>query len=84
MNETFIKQIYKNTKGLDKFKGYLVFSCDGTELKLQNVEKTKQEFKININHLLNKYLSRARVSCIVDSKSQLIIDVKLVEKIFSK
>mgnify|MGYP004444324393 CR=1 FL=1 len=104
MNNKLIDKIYKDTSHLQKFKGYFIFSNDGTDLQLPNHEKIKEiyysevgcknllkkysekllEFSKNIDNRLKHYLARARVSCIVDSYSNLIIDVKIVKKEISE
>ena len=47
MNKYFINKIHRNKKDLVKFKGYLVFSCDGSKLALPNYEEVKKAFNIN-------------------------------------
>lgn len=80
MNKKFIDKIYENTKDLKKTHGYLILSCDGSILKLPNDNKTKKEFRIKLDSLLKRFLARARISCIVDSHSQLILDIILSNK----
>ena len=36
INKCFINKIYRSKKDLVKYKGYIVFSCDGTKLALPN------------------------------------------------
>lgn len=45
MNNKFIDKIYENITDLPKFKDYLIFSYDGTELKLPNKEEIKKTYK---------------------------------------
>ena len=79
MNKVFIYKIYEDITGLKKYKGYLLMSIDGTELKLPNKKETK-EFRIKIHSLLKKALNRLKMSCVVDSYSHLIIDVLIDKK----
>ena len=79
MNKFFINKIYGNKKDLVKFKGYLVFSCDGSKLALPNYEEVKKAFNIKWDYYARTYLARTRVSCIIDSYSNLILDCILTE-----
>ena len=84
MSNDLIDEIYKNTGCLPKFKGYRLMACDGSEITLPNRESTKKEFKVFKNKPSTPYLSRCRASCIVDSLTQLILDVNLVDKTVSE
>ena len=80
LNKKFIDKIYGSMEGLPKFKGYTIFSCDGSELALPNTDEVKEAFNVPHIAFSKNYLARCKVSCIVDSYTRLILDCTLNPK----
>lgn len=80
ISESFINELYGEFKGFSKFKGYIVCACDGSIFDLPNTPTTKKAFNIPENNILKRYLSRGRVSCMLDVHSKHILTSKIVSK----
>lgn len=80
MSECFIDKLYGKYKGFSKFKGYIVCACDGSIFDLPNTPTTKKAFNIPPNTVFERFLSRGRVSCIMDVHSKHILTSKIVSR----
>ena len=80
INEKYIDRTYADTKGMPKFKGYSVYSCDGSDTDLPNSAEVKEAFNVPHIAFSKNYLARCKVSCIVDSYTRLILDCTLNPK----
>lgn len=84
MSEGFIDKLYGKYKGFSKFKGYIVCACDGSIFDLPNTPTTKKAFNIPPDTVFERFLSRGRVSCILDVHSKHILTSKIVSKSVSE
>lgn len=80
MSECFIDKLYGKYKGFSKFKGYIVCACDGSIFDLPNTPTTKKAFDIPSDTVFERFLSRGRVSCILDVHSKHILTSKIVSR----
>ena len=80
MFEYFIDKLYGKYKGFSKFKEYIVCACDGSIFDLPNTPTTKKAFDIPSDTVFERFLSRGRVSCILDVHSKHILTSKIVSK----
>ena len=78
MNECFIDMLYGKFKGFSKFKEYIICACDSSIFHLPNTPTTKNAFNIAIDIIFGRFLSRGRVSCILDVNSHHILTSKIV------
>lgn len=72
MNDEFVDYIYQKFPCLFKNEGYLVLACDGSQIDLPNHPQVKEEFNL-FKHPLKDNLTRGRISCLLDVKSQFIM-----------
>ncbi len=84
MSECFIDKLYGKYKGFSKFKGYIICACDGSIFDLPNTPTTKKAFNIPPDTVFKRFLSRGRVSCILDVHSKHILTSKIVSKSVSE
>lgn len=77
MNECFIDKLYGKFKGFSKFKGYIIIAYDGSICKLPNTPTTKKSFRIALDTIFGRHLSRGRISCILDVNSNHILTAKV-------
>ena len=84
VSECFIDKLYGEFKGFSKFKGYIVCACDGSIFDLPNTPTTKKAFDIPHDTVFKRFLSRGRVSCILDVHSKHILTSKIVSKSFNE
>lgn len=80
ISESFIDKLYGEFKGFSKFKGYIVCACDGSIFDLPNTPTTKKAFGIPAGNIFKRFLSRGRVSCILDVHSKHILTSKIESK----
>lgn len=80
LSERFIDSLYNKFKVFSKFKGYTICACDGSIFQLPNNKKTKEEWGVKKDTVFKKHNSRARVSCILDVNSKLILTAKIASK----
>ena len=80
MSECFIDKLYGKYKRFSKFKGYIVCACDGSIFGLPNTPTTKKAFNIPPDTIFERFLSRGRVSCILDVHSKHILTSKIVSR----
>ena len=80
ISESFIDKLYGEFKGFSKFKGYIICACDGSIFDLPNTPTTKKAFGIPAGNIFQRYLSRGRVSCILDVHSKHILTSKIESK----
>ena len=84
MSESFIDKLYGKYKGFSKFKGYIICACDGSIFDLPNTPTTKKAFNIPSDTVFKRFLSRGRVSCILDIHSKHILTSKIVSRSFGE
>ena len=84
MSECFIDKLYSKYKGFSKFKGYIICACDGSIFDLPNTPTTKKAFNIPPDTVFKRFLSRGRVSCILDVHSKHILTSKIVSRSVSE
>ena len=84
MSECFIDKLYGKYKGFSKFKGYIICACDGSIFDLPNTPTTKKAFNIPPDTVFKRFLSRGRVSCILDVHSKHILTSKIVSRSVSE
>ena len=77
MSEEFIDKLYGEFKGFSKFKGYIIGACDGSICQFPNNPTTKEAFRIAIDTIFGRHLSRGRISCILDVNSNHILTAKI-------
>ena len=80
MSECFIDKLYGKYKGFSKFKGYIICACDGSIFDLPNTPTTKKAFDIPSDTVFERFLSRGRVSCILDVHSKHILTSKIISR----
>lgn len=80
MSECFINKLYGKFKGFSKFKGHIICACDGSIFDLPNTPTTKKAFDIPADNIFKRFLSRGRVSCMLDVHSKHILTSKIVSK----
>lgn len=80
MSECFIDKLYGEFKGFSKFKGYIICACDGSIFDLPNTPTTKRAFGIPADNIFKRFLSRGRVSCMLDVHSKHILTSKIVSR----
>ena len=80
VNECFINNLYNKFKGFSKFNDFIICACDSSIFHLPNNPTTKNAFNIAIDTIFGRFLSRARVSCILDVNSQHILTSKITSK----
>ena len=80
MGECFIDMLYGKFKGFSKFNGYIVCACDSSIFHLPNTPTTKNAFNIAVDTIFGRFLSRGRVSCILDVHSHHILTSKIVSR----
>lgn len=84
MSESFIDKLYGKYKGFSKFNGYIICACDGSIFDLPNTPTTKKAFNIPSDTVFKRFLSRGRVSCILDIHSKHILTSKIVSRSFGE
>ena len=80
MSESFINELYTEFRGFSKFKGYIICACDGSIFDLPNTPTTKKAFGIPLDTIFERFLSRGRVSCMLDVNSKHILTSKIVSR----
>ena len=80
MSESFINELYAEFRGFSKFKGYIICACDGSIFDLPNTPTTKKAFGIPADTIFKRFLSRGRVSCMLDVHSKHILTSKIVSR----
>lgn len=80
MSESFINELYTEFRGFSKFKGYIICACDGSIFDLPNTPTTKKAFGIPLDTIFERFLSRGRVSCMLDVNSKHILISKIVSR----
>ena len=80
MSESFINELYAEFRGFSKFKGYIICACDGSIFDLPNTPTTKKAFGIPVDNIFKRFLSRGRVSCMLDVHSKHILTSKIVSR----
>ena len=80
MSESFINKLYAEFRGFSKFKGYIICACDGSIFDLPNTPTTKKAFGIPVDNIFKRFLSRGRVSCMLDVHSKHILTSKIVSR----
>ena len=78
--KTYIDKLYSEYKGFSKLGEFIIVACDGSIFHLPNTIITKIVFDIPIFNIFKRFLSRARVSCILDVNSTLILSAKIVSR----
>ena len=76
----YIDKLYSEYKGFSKLGEFIVVACDGSIFHVPNTILTKIAFKIPILNVFKRFLSRVRVSCILDVNSTLILSAKIVSR----
>lgn len=84
MSECFIDKLYGKYKGFSKFKGCITCACDGSIFDLPNTPTTKKAFNIPPDNVFERFLSRGRVSCILEVYLKHILTSKIVSKSVSE
>lgn len=79
MYKDFQIALYEDLTHVPKYNGHLVLAADGSNVRLPNCQQTKDEFNVAKNTLRPR-LSRGRLSCIVDTLTKMVLDVKLADK----
>ena len=65
-----------NIKGFRNLRDYIICACDGSIFDLPNTPTTKKAFNIPPDTVFKRFLSRGRVSCILDVHSKHILTSK--------
>lgn len=73
INEAFIDGLYENFPDIFEYKDYTICACDGSIIDLPISEITREEFNIGDDGLGKEYRTRGRISCIYNTKSNLIL-----------
>lgn len=72
ISDEFVDHIYQDFPCLFNTRGYLVVACDGSQIDLPNHPQVRQEFNL-FKRLWKDSLTRGRISCLLDVKSQFIM-----------
>ena len=73
-----------NIKGFPNLRDYIICACDGSIFDLPNTPTTKKAFNIPPDTVFKRFLSRGRVSCILDVHSKHILTSKIVSRSVSE
>ena len=73
MNEDFINGIYRDYGEKDKFKDYILLTCDSSVCDSPNTKLTYKEYNQPHFNLIKKELLRFRASCIADVNLNFIL-----------
>ena len=76
----YIDKLYGEYRGFSKLGEFIIAGCDGSIFHIPNSILTKIVFDIPIFNIFKRFLSRARVSCILDVNSTLILSAKIVSR----
>ena len=73
MNDGVIMEMYNNLEEMKTFKGFHVFATDGSFVELPDHPQTREEMEIPPDTKLKSYVSRAKISCMVDTKMDFVV-----------
>lgn len=66
-------EMYNNLEEMKTFKGFHVFTTDGSFVELSDHTQTQEEMEIPPDTKFESYVARAKISCIVDTKMDFVI-----------
>lgn len=80
INENFVDQAYKELKGVPKIKDFIVGAGDTSICDLPYDKNVIKEMEVKKNFKTGRCNCRARISCILDVKSRIVMSAKIVPK----
>ena len=80
VNDIFVDELYSKFKGLFKINGFLVAAGDTSICDLPHDKNVIEEMEVKKNFKTGRCNTRARISCLLDVRSRVIISSKIVPK----